>query len=204
MKAIRSEIDWISVMQELKAKILTEGVAIGTEIVKVDQFLNHQLDVPFLDRVGQAFRLRFQDEAIDKILTVEASGIAVACLTAPHFGCVPVVFAKKAAPSTMTEGVYEAEAKSFTKGTVSKFRVSERFLAKGDRILVIDDFMAHGEASMALCDIAEQAGAEVAGIGAVIEKGFQGGSRKLRERGYRVESLAVIEKIEDGRIVFQE
>ena len=189
-------------MEELKEKILKEGVAIWTEVVKVDNFLNHMLDVEFLDRIGQEFGKRFADCKVDKILTVEASGIAVACLTAKYFGYPSVVFAKKAAPSTMIEGAYEADARSFTKGTVSKFRVSQKFLNEGERVLIIDDFMAHGEASMALTELVRQAGGEVVGIGAVIEKGFQGGSRKLRDKGYRVESLAVIEKITDGVITF--
>ena len=189
-------------MKELKEKILKEGVAIGTEIVKVDHFLNHRLDVRFLERIGKEFRKRFEGCEVDKILTVEASGIAVACLTAPYFGYAPVVFAKKATPSTMTEGFYEADARSFTKGTVSKFRVSEKFLNKGERVLIIDDFMAHGEASLALAKIVEQAGGQVIGVGAVIEKGFQGGSRKLRDNGYRVESLAVIDRIDNGQIIF--
>lgn len=190
-------------MEELKEKILKEGVAIGTEIVKVDHFLNHRLDVRFLERIGMEFRKRFEGCDIDKILTVEASGIAVACLTAPCFGYPPVVFAKKAKPSTMTEGFYEADARSFTKGTVSKFRVSEKFLKRGEKVLIIDDFMAHGEASLALTDIVRQAGGVVAGVGAVIEKGFQGGSDRLRQAGYRVESLAVIDKIDNGRIIFK-
>ena len=189
-------------MEELKKKILEEGVAIGTQIVKVDNFLNHKLDIKFLDRIGFEFRRRFDGVDINKILTVEASGLAVACMTAPHFGYPPVVFAKKSVPSTMTEGFYKAEAKSFTKGTVSEFRVSESFLNESDKVLIIDDFMAHGEASMALLNIAKQAGAEVAGVGAVIEKGFQGGSSKIREAGCRVESLVVIEKIENGNITF--
>lgn len=190
-------------MKELKEKILKEGVAIGTEIVKVDHFLNHRLDVEFLQNVGREFKARFEDCEINKILTVEASGIAVACLAAPYFDYAPVVFAKKAAPSTMTEGFYVAEAKSFTKGTVSLLRVSERFIEKGDKVLIIDDFLAHGQASLALADIAEQAGAEVVGVGAVIEKGFQGGSERLRAKGYRVESLAVISCIDNGRIIFE-
>ncbi len=190
-------------MKELKEKILKEGVAIGTEIVKVDHFLNHRLDVRFLDRIGMEFRNRFEGCDIDKILTVEASGIAVACLTAPHFGYPPVVFAKKATPNTMTEGFYEADARSFTKGTVSKFRVSEKFLSKGERILIIDDFLAHGEASLALASIVRQAEGTVVGVGAVIEKGFQGGGDKLREAGCRVESLAVIDSIDNGQIIFR-
>lgn len=190
-------------MKALKEKILKEGVAIGTEIVKVDHFLNHRLDVEFLEEVGKEFKKRFADCEINKILTVEASGIAVACLAALYFDYSPVVFAKKAAPSTMTEGFYVAEAKSFTKGTVSLLRVSERFIEEGDKVLIIDDFLAHGQASLALADIVKQAGAEVVGVGAVVEKGFQGGSDRLRAQGYRVESLAVIDKIIDGRIIFK-
>lgn len=191
-------------MKELKEKILKEGVAIGTQVVKVDHFLNHKLDVKFLDSVGKEFKKRFACEKVDKILTVEASGIAVACMTAPHFDYIPVVFAKKATPNTLIEGMYEAEARSFTKGTVSVFRVSERFLNEGERVLIIDDFLAHGEASMALANIVKQAGGIVVGIGAVIEKGFQGGSDRLRAEGIRVESLAVIDKINDGKITFRD
>ena len=190
-------------MEELKQKILKEGVAIGTEIVKVDHFLNHRLDVAFLEKIGHEFRKRFADCPVAKILTVEASGIGVACIAAQCFGYPPVVFAKKASPNTMTEEFYEADARSFTKGTVSKLRVSKNFLGKGDRVLIIDDFMAHGEASLALAKIVEQAGGIVTGIGAVIEKGFQGGSAKLRAHGYRVESLTVISRIDDGRIYFE-
>lgn len=190
-------------MEELKRKILEEGVAIGTEIVKVDNFLNHRLDVRFFENIGREFRKRFDGCHIDKILTVEASGIAVACIVAQQFGYPPVVFAKKAKPSTITEGFYEAEARSFTKGTVSSFIVSKKFMAPGEDVLIIDDFLAHGEASFALTEIVRQAGGHVVGIGAVIEKGFQGGSRKLRDKGYRVESLAVIKEIRDGEIIFE-
>ena len=189
-------------MESLKKKILTEGTAIGTEIVKVDCFLNHQIDAKFLEEIGAEFAERFKDVKVDKILTVEASGIAIACAAAKCFGYPPVVFAKKAAPSTMNEGFYEAEARSFTKGTVSKLKVAEKFISAGESVLILDDFLAVGEASIALAEIVEMAGAKVAGIGAVIEKGFQGGSDRLRERGYKVESLAVIEKIEDGVITF--
>lgn len=189
-------------MKRLQEKIRSEGQAIGTEIVKVDSFLNHQIDVAFLNEVGKEFGRRFSDVEIDKILTVEASGIAVACMTAPYFSYAPVVFAKKTAPNTMTEEFYGAEARSFTKGTVSIIRVAKKYLNKGDRVLILDDFLAHGEASMAMALLAEQAGAHVAGIGAVIEKGFQGGGKKLREAGFRLESLAVINEIKDGEIVF--
>ena len=191
-------------MESLKQKILSEGIALGKDIVKVDGFLNHQLDVRFLGEIGKEFRMRFQDCQIDRILTVEASGIAIAVAAAPHFGYPPVVFAKKAAPNTMNEGFYEAEARSFTKGTVSRLKVAEKFLPEGENVLILDDFLAYGEASLALSEMVRKAGANVAGIGIVIEKGFQGGADKLRAKGLRVESLAVIDKIEDGVITFAE
>lgn len=189
-------------MKALKEKIRNEGQVVGTGIVKVDGFLNHQIDVRFMDELGKEFGRRFSDLKIDKILTVEASGIGIACMTAPYFGYPPVVFAKKTSPNTMTEDFYGAEAKSFIKGTVSIIRVSKKYLKEGDRVLILDDFLAHGEASMAMTRLVEQAGGSVEGIGAVIEKGFQGGGRKLREAGYRLESLAIIESIQDGIVKF--
>lgn len=189
-------------MKILKDRIVADGVAIGTEIVKVDSFLNHQIDVELLDQIGQEFAKRFRGSEVTKILTVEASGIAVACMVARHFGNIPVVFAKKTAPSTMTEGFYGAEVKSFTKGTTSVVRVSEKFLKAEDRILIIDDFLAHGEAALGLANLVEQAGASLAGVGSVIEKQFQGGSKRLRDLDIHVESLAVIEAIKDGEITF--
>lgn len=191
-------------MKALKEKIRLEGSVIGTEIVKVDSFLNHQIDVEFLEEVGLEFSKRFAGLHIDRILTVEASGIAIACLAAPYFGYPPVVFAKKAAPSTMNAGFYEAEAKSFTKGTVSVLKLAKDYVKEGENVLILDDFLASGQASLALADIVEQAGAKVAGIGAVIEKGYQGGSELLRNKGYRVESLAVINEICDGKVYFDE
>lgn len=190
-------------MEALKKKIREEGSVIGTEIVKVDSFLNHQLDTAFLNEVGKEFAKRFEDANVNKILTVEASGIAVACIAAQYMGHPPVVFAKKAVPSTMTDGFYKATAKSFTKGTISSLTVSEKFLNEGDRVLILDDFLAMGEAAVAMSNIVEMAGATVVGIGAVIEKGYQGGSEKLRQMGYRVESLAIIERIEDGKVFFK-
>ena len=198
-KPLNRQVD----MDSLKEKILSEGKAIGTEIVKVDNFLNHQIDVLFLEELGKAFHERFKDISPDKILTVEASGIAMACETAKNFGGIPVVFAKKAAPNTLVEGYYCAPAKSFTKGIVSTLLASKTFLNEGDRILIIDDFMASGQAALALCELCRQSGAEVLGIGIAIEKAFQGGSERLREKGIRVESLAVIKKIQDGIIEFE-
>ena len=193
-------------MNILKERIQSDGVALGTEILKVDSFLNHQIDVELFEKIGEEFRLRFEDieKKVDKILTIEASGIAVAAFTARSFGCVPVVFAKKQLPNTMDEDYYFSEIMSFTKMEMSPVRIAKKFLINGERALIIDDFLAHGQAAMGLCNLAEQAGAEVLGIGAVIEKVFQGGGNRLRERGFRVESLAVVEKIEDGRIIFGE
>ncbi|MEG1661131.1 MAG: xanthine phosphoribosyltransferase, partial [Clostridiales bacterium] len=138
-----------------------------------------------------------------KILTMEASGISVAVATAIAFGNIPVVFAKKTAPSTMIEDVYAADVKSFTKGTVSSARVAKKYLTKADQVLIIDDFLAHGEAGLGLISLIEQAGAELLGFGAVIEKEFQGGGARIRAKGCQLESLAVIEKICDGVIYFR-
>ncbi|MCL2496016.1 MAG: xanthine phosphoribosyltransferase [Clostridiales bacterium] len=190
-------------MEKLKERILRDGVAIGTEIVKVDSFLNHQLDVGFLYELGAEFRRRFADANPEKILTMEASGIPVACMAALHFHNIPVVFAKKAAPSTMTEGVYTANVTSFTKGIISQARVSQKFIRTGERILIIDDFLAHGEAALGLLSLVEQAGARTLGLGVVIEKEFQGGSARVRDKGCRVESLAIIAHINDGVITFK-
>lgn len=191
-------------MDQLIKKILEEGKAIGSEIVKVDHFLNHQIDVAFMEELGKEFKNRFSDCLPNKILTVESSGIAIACETAKRFSQIPVVFAKKAAPNTLVEGYYCAPAKSFTKGIVSTLRVSKKFLDSKDKVLIIDDFLASGEAAIALCELCRQSGAEILGIGAVIEKQFQGGGEKLRSKGYRVESLAVIKEIRDGHILFDE
>jgi len=192
-------------MEILKKRIIEDGVALSTEILKVDSFLNHQVDVTLFDLIGAEFRTRFDDIAgnVEKILTIEASGIAVAAFTAKYFNSVPVVFAKKSKPSTMTEGYYFAEVMSFTKHTLSAIRVDKKFIKEGDRCLIIDDFLAHGQAALGLLHIAKEAGAEILGAGIVIEKEFQGGGAKLREKGVRVESLAVVEKIENGEIIFK-
>jgi xanthine phosphoribosyltransferase len=190
-------------MEALKNKILAEGQAIGTEIIKVDNFLNHQIDAKFMYEIGEEFKKRFPDDPVTKILTIEASGIAIAVCCAAYFGYPPVVFAKKSAPATMIDDIFTSEVKSFTKGTSGSIMIAKKFLSAEDKILILDDFLAYGEAALALCDLARQAGAHVVGIGAVIEKEFQGGSARLREKGYTVESLAVIEKIEDGKIIFR-
>lgn len=190
-------------MESLKQKILTEGQVLGEDVLKVDGFLNHQIDVKFMEEIGREFRIRFKDVEVDRVLTVESSGIAIACEVAKCFGFVPVVFAKKVAPNTIAEGCYSAEAKSFTKKTVSNLRVAKRFLNPGERVLIVDDFLASGEASIALAKMVRKAGAEVVGVGTVIEKKFQGGSEKLRDMGCRVESLVVLKDFEKGKIVFE-
>lgn len=189
-------------MQALKDKILSEGQVIGDDILKVDGFLNHQIDTKFLEEIGCEFKKRFEGCKVDKILTVEASGIAVACETAKQFGSVPVVFAKKAKPNTIVEGCYSAEARSFTKGTVANLRVVKRFVSEGEKLLILDDFLASGEAAVALIRIAEKAGAEVVGFGAVIDKTFQGGRKRIQDMGVRVEALASIERFESGKPIF--
>ena len=192
-------------MDILKEKIINEGTVIGTEIVKVDMFLNHQLDAELLDQVGAEFARRFAGIKVDRILTAEASGIAIACLAARHFGFPPVVFARKKAPSTMTEEFYEAECQSFTKGTLNTLKVNKKYLPAGENVLILDDFLAGGKATSALADIAEQADTNVVGIGVVIAKRHQGGMDLLLSRGYNLQALAVIDTItEDGQIIFED
>lgn len=192
-------------MEALKSKIINEGTVIGTEIVKVDMFLNHQLDTEFLDQAGAEFAKRFADVKVDRILTAEASGIAIACMAAKHFGYPPVVFARKKAPSTLTGEYYEAECKSFTKGNVNTLKVARQFLPAGENVLILDDFLAGGRATSALADIAEQADTKIVGIGVVIAKRHQGGMDLLLGRGYNLQALAVIDTItEDGKIIFAE
>jgi len=192
-------------MDILEKRIIEDGVAVSTEILKVDSFLNHQVDVTLFELIGAEFRTRFDDIAdkVDKILTIEASGIAVAAFTAKYFSSVPVVFAKKDKPSTMTDGYFFTEVMSFTKHTLTAIRIDKKFIKEGDRCLIIDDFLAHGQAALGLVHIAKDAGAEILGAGIVIEKEFQGGGDRLRAKGIRVESLAVVEKIENGDIYFK-
>ncbi len=189
-------------MQLLKNAIIEKGQVIGNDILKVDSFLNHQIDVKLLNEMGKEFKLRFAGEAITKILTVEASGIAVACIVAQYFD-VPVLFAKKTESKNLEQDTYESEVYSFTKAKQYKIRVSKRYLNNRDTVLIIDDFLANGKAVLGLKDILDQAGARLAGVGIVIEKGFQPGGKLLREQGIRVDSLAIVQSMEPGRIVFQ-
>ena len=188
-------------MELLKQRILKDGRVAGTDVLKVDSFLNHQLDVGLLNEIGKEFKKRFEDKKIAKILTIEASGIAVACMAALSFN-VPVVFAKKTEAKNMDVDTYESEVFSFTKNKGYKIRISKKFIGAGDRILILDDFLANGKAVLGLKDIIDQAGAVLEGVGIVIEKGFQDGGRILRNAGMRVESLAIVESMSEGRIVF--
>lgn len=190
-------------MKLLIDRIIKDGEGREGHIIKVDSFINHQMDMKLMDKIGKEFARRFEGLGINKILTIEASGIGIAVITSVHMGYIPVVFAKKSQPNTMTERYYGAEVKSFTKGTVSLAKVTKKYLQPGEKVLIIDDFMAYGEASRGLISLVQQAGGEVVGLGAVVEKAFQGGGQKLRDEGYKVESLAVISKIhDDGKLEF--
>ena len=182
-------------MKLLEEKILKDGVIKSGNVLKVDSFLNHQIDVPFIAKLGEEFKRLFADTPITKILTIEASGIGLASVAAMYFN-VPVVFAKKSSGSNMDKDVYFTEIYSYTHNKVNEVVVSKRFINTEDHILIIDDFLANGCALEGLIDIVRQAGATVEGVGIAVEKGFQGGGDKLRASGIRVESLAIIEKMD--------
>ncbi len=192
-------------MDLLKKKILNEGEVYAGNILKVDCFLNHQIDCTFLGEVGKEFHRLYKDEDINKILTIEASGIAIGAMVAQEFGC-PLVFAKKNKTKNIAGDVYTHPVESFTHGTTYNIMVSKKFLGKGDRVLIVDDFLAIGNALKGLIALVEESGAELVGCGAVIEKGYQHGGDKLREKGIRVESLAIIESMdhETGNVVFRD
>lgn len=188
-------------MQKLKEKIQQEARVLSNDILKVDNFLNHQVDINFLNEIGNEFARRFADCKVTKILTIEASGIAIAAITAQYFD-VPIVFAKKNESRNINEDIYKSEVFSFTKERSYQIIVARSYLNENDCVLIIDDFLANGRAVMGLKDIVEQAGAKLVGVGIVIEKGFQNGGRILRDAGIRLESLAVVEEMKDGKIIF--
>lgn len=189
-------------MKMLEDRILKDGIVAQGDVLKVSSFVNHQIDVPFMCKLGEEIYRLFKDSGINKILTIEASGIGIACLAAQYFG-VPVVFAKKSKTSNISNDVYTAKVPSFTHGNVSDIVVTKDFLTKDDKVLLIDDFLANGCALLGLKEVCDAAGAKVMGAGIVIEKAYQGGGDKLRAQGVRVESLAMIESMEDGKIVFR-
>ena len=192
-------------MDLLKKKILEEGEVYAGNILKVDCFLNHQIDCCFLGEVGKEFHRLFKDEGVNKVLTIEASGIAIGAMVALEFGC-PLVFAKKSKSKNIAGDVYTTPVESYTHGTTYDVMVSKKFLGKGDRVLIVDDFLAVGNALNGLIRIVKESGAELAGCGAVIEKGYQHGGDKLREQGIKVESLAIIESMnhDTGEVVFRD
>lgn len=192
-------------MNFLEERILKDGVVKEGNVLKVDSFLNHQMDVALLDKIGEEFHRRFADLNITKVLTIEASGIAIAYAVARCFE-VPMIFAKKAKSINIDGDMYTTEVESFTHKNKNQIIVSKNFLSADDRILIIDDFLANGCALQGLISIAEAAGAVVVGIGIVIEKGFQYGGRSIRNLGYRLESLAIVESMdsETKTIVFRQ
>ena len=191
-------------MNFLEERIVRDGIIREGNVLKVDSFLNHRMDVNLIDEIGREFYNRFKDSGITKILTIEASGIALAYSAARYFN-VPFVFAKKSKSINIDSEVYVSEVESFTHKCTNRVVVSKKFLNKGDVVLIIDDFLANGQALKGLISIAEEAGAIVAGIGIAIEKGFQDGGKIIRERGYRLESLAIVESMdaEKGTVVFR-
>ena len=188
-------------MKKLQDKILSDGKVLSESVLKVDSFLNHQIDPPLMQAIGEEFALRFKDDGITKILTLESSGIAPAMMTGLVLG-VPAVFARKRKSLTLVDHMYTANVHSFTKNETNEISVSKDFIKKEDVVLVMDDFLANGQAALGLLDIVKQSGATLAGIGIVIEKGFQPGGDLLREQGVRVETLAHIASLENGQVTF--
>ena len=190
-------------MNFLEERIVRDGIVKAGNVLKVDSFLNHQMDVALLDEIGRELHRRFSDKSITKVLTIEASGIAIAYAVARTFG-VPMVFAKKAKSVNIDGDMYTAEVESFTHKNKNQVIVSKRFLGADDRVLIVDDFLANGEAAEGLCDLCRQAEAEVIGIGVCVEKSFQPGHKKLAEAGYRVLALAKVTGIKDGRLLVED
>lgn len=191
-------------MQMLYDRIRRDGVVRAGNVLKVDRFLNHQMDIELFKEIGKEFKRRFADVEVNKILTIEASGIGIACIVAQYFN-VPVVFAKKTKTKNIAGDVYTTKVESFTHGTVYDIIVSKEFLGKGDKVLVIDDFLAKEKALDGLTTLIQNSGAELVGAGIVIEKGFQCGGDIIRQKGIRLESLAIVDSMDEttGEIVFR-
>ena len=190
-------------MKLLKEKIEKEGKVLSDVVLKVDTFLNHQIDPLLMKEIGEEFANRYSDDIITKVLTIESSGIAPATFLGLTIGA-PVVFARKRKSLTLTDNLYSSKVHSFTKNETNEISVSKNFLSADDNVIIIDDFLANGEAVKGLLDIANQAGATVVGVGIVIEKGFQDGGKLLREQGVRIESLARIKSLANGKVEFFE
>lgn len=190
-------------MQLLKDRIVRDGTVRAGSILKVDSFLNHQIDIDLMEAVGAEFRRLYEGTPVTRILTIEASGIGIACMTARYFH-VPVVFAKKTVGKNMDGELYTAKVPSFTKKVCYDIMVSKRFIHPEDHVLIVDDFLAQGNALKGLIEIVRRAGAEVAGCGIVIEKSFQGGGKLIRDMGVRVDSLAKIKSLEGNVVTFED
>lgn len=190
-------------LKQLQEKIMQEGKVLSDQVLKVDSFLNHQIDPPLMKVIGEEFAERFKEGGVTKVLSIESSGIAPAMMTGLVLG-VPAIFARKRKSLTMSDHLFTADVHSFTKNETNEISVSKDFLEKGDKVLVIDDFLANGQAVLGLLDIVEQAEAELVGVGIVIEKGFQPGGEMIREKGIRVESLAILQALEHGKVEFKE
>ena len=191
-------------MQLLKDRIRKDGIIKQGNALKVDSFLNHQMEIELFQEIGKEFKKRFAGEEINKILTIEASGIGIACVVAQEFG-VPVLFAKKSKTKNISGEVYTSKVESFTHGRIYDIIVSKDFLGEGDKVLLIDDFLANGKALEGLAALVEESGAELVGAGVVIEKGFQIGGKLIRDRGIHLESLAIVDDMDwrSGKIVFR-
>lgn len=192
-------------MNLLEEKIVKDGIVKEGNVLKVDSFLNHQMDIELFNEMGKEWKKRFEGKNINKILTIEASGIGIACIVAQHFN-VPVVFAKKSKSINLEGEMYTAEVESFTHKNKNQVIVAKKFLNEEDHVLLIDDFLANGCALQGLIQIVQSAGATVEGIGIAIEKGFQTGGRMIRNLGYQLESLAIVDamNVETGEIIFRE
>ena len=192
-------------MQLLEERIRKDGIVKEGNVLKVDSFLNHQMDIRLFEEIGREFKRRFRDEEITKILTIEASGIGIACIAAQSFH-VPVVFAKKTKTKNIAGDVYVSRVESYTHGRIYEIIVSKDFLKQEDRVLLIDDFLANGKALEGLADLVHQAGADLVGAGVGIEKGFQPGGEIIRSKGIRLESLAIVDAMDEktGEIRFRD
>lgn len=191
-------------MKELEEKILKDGSIKPGNVLKVDSFLNHQIDIRFLEILGEEFQRRFEGKKVTKILTIEASGIGIAAIVSKYFDYPPVVFAKKSKTSNLSDQVYQSSVHSYTHNETNQVIISKQYLNKDDQVLIIDDFLANGCAVLGLIDLVKQAGAKVEGVGIVIEKGYQEGGQLIRNQGYHLESLAIIQSMnsDTGEIQF--
>ena len=190
-------------MKSLQERIIQEGQVIGNNILRVDSFLNHQIDIAFYNEIGKEFYRLFKELQVNKILTIEASGIGIACISAQYFN-VPVVFAKKAKSQNIADEFYTSRVESYTYNRPYDIIVSKKYIGVNDKVLILDDFLANRQAMLGLINIIQQAGAALIGAGVVIEKGFQNGGEKLRDMGVNLQSLAIVKAMSESSILFED